>query len=114
MAVAAQTDRYWVCGPNDPGGLHVGFEPDGNSGSTARYVAREEHGGWPGMLHGDVVFALMDEALGWALYLHGLAGVTARFEARYREPIAIGAELTICAWTTERRKNLMRAVADVR
>ena len=114
MAVAAKTDRCWVCGPNNPGGLHVPFEPEGSNGSVARYVAREEHGGWPGMLHGGVIFALMDEALGWALYFHGLAGVTARFEARYREPIPIGAELTIRAWTTERRRNLMRAVSEVR
>jgi acyl-coenzyme A thioesterase PaaI-like protein len=114
MAVAAKTDRCWVCGPNNPGGLHVPFEPDGNHGSVARYVAREEHGGWPGMLHGGVIFALMDEALGWALYFHGLAGVTARFKARYREAIPIGAELTIRAWTMERRRNLVRAVAEVR
>ena len=40
--------------------------------------------------------------------------MTARFEARYRESIPIGADLTIRAWTTERRRNLMRAVAEVR
>jgi len=35
-----------------------------------RYIARAEHGGWDGILHGGVMFALMDEALGWAHYYH--------------------------------------------
>jgi acyl-coenzyme A thioesterase PaaI-like protein len=68
----------YVCGPENPGGLRVSFAADGPHGSRALYTARPEHEGWPGLLHGGVTFALMDEALGWAVYFQGLFGVTAK------------------------------------
>ena len=110
----AKTDQCWVCGPANPSGLQVRFEPFGGNGSRARYVARAEHGGWPGVLHGGLLLALMDEALGWSLYFHGAGGVTARFDARFRQQIPIGSTLIIRAWTLERRGRLVKARAEVR
>jgi acyl-coenzyme A thioesterase PaaI-like protein len=109
-----KTDRCWVCGPGNPSGLHVTFEPDGDRGSRAVYVARDEHRGWPGVLHGGLLLALMDEALGWSLYFHGAGGLTARFDARFRQPAVIGSTLIIRAWTLERRGRLVKAHAEVR
>jgi len=114
VALNAKTDRCWVCGHGNPAGLKVTFEPMGGNGSRAVYVAREEHGGWPGVLHGGVVLALMDEALGWSLYFHGSGGVTARLEARFRQQIPIGSNLIIRAWTLDRRGRLVKARAEVR
>jgi acyl-coenzyme A thioesterase PaaI-like protein len=114
MSLTAKTDHCWVCGPANPSGLQVTFAPMGANGSRAAYVARDEHGGWPGVLHGGVALALMDEALGWSLYFHGAGGVTARFEARFRRPILIGSPLVIRAWTVGRRGRLVKAKADVR
>lgn len=90
VALDTKTDRCWVCGPGNPAGLKVTFEPVGDNGSRARYVARDEHGGWPGVLHGGVLLALMDEAPGWSLYFHGPGGMTARFDARFRRQTPIG------------------------
>ena len=114
MALDTKTDRCWVCGPGNPAGLKVAFEPVGDNGSRARYVARDEHGGWPGVLHGGVLLALMDEALGWSLYFHGPGGMTARFDARFRRQTPIGASLVVRAWTTDRRGRLVKARAEVR
>jgi acyl-coenzyme A thioesterase PaaI-like protein len=66
------------------------------------------------MLHGGVAFALMDEALGWAVHFQGLHGVTARADTRFRQPIPIGAKLVIRAWTLERRRRLLPARAEIR
>ena len=114
MALNGKTDRCWVCGPANPEGLQVTFEPMGDNGSRARYVARDAHGGWPGVLHGGVLLALMDEALGWSLYFHGPGGMTARFDARFRRQTPIGASLIVRAWTLERRGRLVKARAEVR
>ena len=114
VALAPKTSGCWVCGVDNPAGLHVPFEADGDNGSRAIYTAREHHAGWPGMLHGGLSLALMDEAFGWALYFHGLAGVTARFEARYREAIQIGDVVSVRAWTTSRRRHLVQAKAEIR
>ena len=104
----------YICGPDNPGGLHVSFAADGPYGSRALYTARAEHEGWPGLLHGGVTFALMDEALGWAVYFQGLLGVTAKTEARFRQPIPIGMKLVVKAWTVSRRRRTVMARAEIR
>lgn len=104
----------YVCGPDNPGGLRVSFAADGPRGSRALYTARTEHEGWPGLLHGGVTFALMDEALGWAVYFQGLFGVTAKTEARFRQPIPIGVKLIVRAWTVSLRRRIVTARAEIR
>jgi len=112
--VKPKTSLCYVCGTENPAGMHVPFSPDGPNGSRALYTARAEHAGWPGMLHGGVTFSLMDEALGWAVHFQGLHGVTARAETRFRQPISVGAKLIIRGWTIERRRQLMTARAEIR
>ena len=114
VRVNPKTKRCYVCGPENPGGLQVPFFQDGPHGSRALYTARAEHNGWPGMLHGGVTFALMDEALGWAVHFQGLCGVTARADTRFRQPVPIGAKVIIRAWTLEQRHRLMTARAEIR
>jgi acyl-coenzyme A thioesterase PaaI-like protein len=104
----------YVCGPENASGLHVSFVPDGDNGSRAVYIARPEHEGWPGILHGGVTFALMDEALGWALYFRGLNGVTARITTRFRAPITIGTSLVVRGWTIEQRRRIVTVRAEIR
>jgi acyl-coenzyme A thioesterase PaaI-like protein len=112
--VKPKTKRCYVCGPDNPKGMQVPFSPDGPNGSRATYTAREEHGGWPGILHGGVTFSLMDEALGWAVHFQGLNGVTARADTRFRKPVKIGMKLVIRGWTLERRGRVLPARAEVR
>ena len=57
------------------------------------------------MLHGGLLLALMDEALGWSLYFHGAGGLTARFDARFRQQ-SRSALAGIRAWTMGRRARL--------
>jgi len=66
------------------------------------------------VLHGGVLLALMDEALGWSLYFHGPGGLTARLDTRFRQPTPIGATVVVRAWTVERRGRLVKAHADAR
>ncbi len=114
LRLGPKTTRCYVCGPDNINGLGVPFAPDGTDGSRAVYEARDEHSGWPGLLHGGVLFSLMDEAVGWALHYQGLFGVTARVEARFRRPVAIGSSLVIRGRTIERRRRLVIARAEAR
>ena len=109
-----KTKDCYVCGPDNTVGLQVPFAPDGAHGSRATYTACAEQCGLPGLLHGGVAFALMDEAFAWALYYQDLYGVTARAETRFRQPIPSGAKLIVRAWTLERRRRLVNVRAEIR
>lgn len=104
----------YVCGSDNPHGLHISFHADGPNGCRAEYVARSEHTGWPDMIHGGVLFALMDEAVAWALIYAGLHGVTARGEFRFCAPVTVGMPLAITARVVSRRGKVVQARAEIR
>ena len=108
-----KSSRCYVCGPDNPYGLQVAFERDGERGSRAIYRAREEHEGWKGILHGGVTFCLMDEALGWCLFYQGIGAVTTKIETRFVKPVPIDSEVIVRAWVVRNRKRLYEAHAEV-
>jgi len=112
--LATKDLNCYVCGPDNPLGLRVPYRRDGKKGSIACYKARAEHGGWSGILHGGVTFALMDEAFGWALYYQQLPAVTARVEAKFHEPIKVGTSVIVKAWVVKERRRLFELHAEVR
>lgn len=61
MAFSGTKDsKCFVWRPDNPFGLQVPFERDGDAGSRTRYIARQEHAGWSGILHGGVTLSLYD------------------------------------------------------
>ncbi len=108
------TSNCYVCGQANPHGLQVKFEREGEHGSRALYTARVEHDGWPGLLHGGITFALMDEAVSWAAFFQGLRAVTARLETNFKRPIPTGTPLLVRGWTVSRKRRLITARAELR
>ncbi len=108
------TTNCYVCGQANHRGLQVKFERDGEHGSRALYTARAEHDGWPGLLHGGITFALMDEAVAWAAFFQKLRAVTARVETNFKHPIPTGTPLVVRGWTVNRKRRLVTARAELR
>ncbi|TME64699.1 MAG: PaaI family thioesterase [Chloroflexi bacterium] len=88
--------QHWcfACGQLNSGGLHLDFEVSRDR-AVARYTALQRHQGYDGLLHGGVVTALLDEAMGWAIFHQGIWGVTAKISVTFREPVPIGVDLRV-------------------
>jgi acyl-coenzyme A thioesterase PaaI-like protein len=104
----------YVCGSENPAGLHIPFTRAPGGGSRAEYTARQEHVGWPEIIHGGLLFTLMDEAVAWALIHAGLRGVTAKAEARFRVPARVGMHLVVNARVSHASHRAVRVHADIR
>lgn len=100
------------CGDRNAEGLRIEFEADGMR-VTGRFTPRESHVGFPGVAHGGIAAAAMDEAMGWAMYAAGAWAMTARMEVRYRRPLNIGEEVIITAEVTRDRGKRLEAVAQI-
>lgn len=103
----------YVCGLENESGLKVPFRKTGEGASRADYVARSEHAGWPSIIHGGLIFTLMDEAVAWACTYAGKRCVTAKAEARFREPARVGMPLVITGLVTRKSGLALRARAEI-
>jgi acyl-coenzyme A thioesterase PaaI-like protein len=51
----------FVCGVDNPIGLHLSFYTDDEGQTVARFRPGPEHQGYPGHLHGGIISTLLDE-----------------------------------------------------
>jgi uncharacterized protein (TIGR00369 family) len=106
----------FVCGMRNPIGLKIIFEGDGKR-VYATWTAREEHQGYPGVLHGGITFALLDEVIGRAameLDPESPWMMTAKAEMHYRKPVPIGEELTLVGELIRIRSRAVEGHGEVR
>jgi acyl-coenzyme A thioesterase PaaI-like protein len=103
----------WGCGDN-PGGLHL--PPPAVEGATeyeAYFSFDERHQGGPGIAHGGLVAAALDEAVSLLATWYAFPSVTARIFVRFRHPVPIGTELALVAKLDEHRGRRLHIDATV-
>jgi acyl-coenzyme A thioesterase PaaI-like protein len=102
----------YACGDLNPIGLQLKFRMEGDW-AIADFVARPEHQGYPGYVHGGVVTTLLDEAMGWATYGKGIWALTGRLETRYRGIVPTGQSLQVRAVITRDRGRTLDLSAEL-
>ena len=102
--------RCFVCGQHNPYGLHLVFRLENNS-IVADFQPREEHQGFPGIIHGGIVASILDEALGRTSILAERPEwtMTGRLEVRYRRYVPYGQVLRVRAFLGTQRRKMLQA-----
>jgi acyl-coenzyme A thioesterase PaaI-like protein len=109
--------QCFVCGLSNPYGLQLRFNITAQGEVTAEYTVPERYQGYPGVVHGGIVAAMLDEVTG---RVH--MGIdpprfmyTARLEIRYRRNVPVGQPLRIVGradTSTGRRATATAAIYD--
>jgi uncharacterized protein (TIGR00369 family) len=88
----------FICGVENPIGLGLRFIDDGDSTVMADVNVPESYNGYPGVVHGGIVAAILDEVSGRALLARGHdvtnLFVTLKMELRYRQTTPTNTPLT--------------------
>jgi uncharacterized protein (TIGR00369 family) len=106
----------FVCGERNPAGIHVRFYECDDGSVMARFTGAEHHQGYPGRLHGGVITAVLDEAIGRAIMIRygvGIWGVTAELTMRFRQPAPVGVELTAVGRITKESSRLFEGYGEL-
>lgn len=106
--------RHWCfgCGDRNTEGLGIQFEVNGGR-VEGRFTPRFSHQGYPGVAHGGIAAAALDEALGWAMYAAGAWAMTARMEVKYRKPVPLDEEIIVTAEVTRQRGRMIEGFAEI-
>ena len=98
----------FACGPENPVGLRINFEFDGEI-CTADFTPGEHHVGFSDTVHGGIIYTALDDVTANVLYRQGRKAHTARCEVRYRQAARVGDPLKLRGWIeTERAAGLKR------
>jgi len=103
-----------VCGRENPVGLKVRWRQHPEAGEIRGTVTVPDHfNGYPGVTHGGIVAALLDETAGRSILMDGGFDdlmVTAKLEVVYRRPTPTGVPLQVVGRL--RRRSAARAEAE--
>lgn len=90
-------NNCFACHPNNNHGLKLKFYADDDKQEVFTRIQPEHHfNGFPGILHGGVQCALIDEVAYWAMFDRiKKIGLTAKIDLIYLKPVPMDTELVV-------------------
>lgn len=88
----------FVCGNTNPHSIGIIWQKNPNGRIESSFVFNIHQQGPPEFVHGGASAAVMDEAMGTAVWQGGYRAATVHLELDYRKPIPIGEEIRIEGW----------------
>jgi acyl-coenzyme A thioesterase PaaI-like protein len=109
------SDHCFVCGRKNPRGLYMSFYDDGEQRVVARYTVPDAYQGYPGIVHGGILAAMLDEAVGRVAMIgdHHHFMMSVKLEIKYRHPVPTNAPLLIVGRVERMRGRLGQAVGEI-
>ena len=106
----------FACGVDNTYGLGMTFYEIGIGRVMAEYSVPDNYQGFPGVVHGGIVFTMLDEVLGRVTMVgdHTKFTMTAKVEVRFRKPVPTGELLQIHGKVEGRRGRISFASAELR
>lgn len=110
--------QCFVCGVENEAGLHVRFfETEGDSLEVqAQYCIPAHYQGYPGVAHGGIVAALLDETATRSVFRGDPPRfvVTAKLAVRYRRPVPLETPLRLVGRIREERGKVITVESEIR
>ena len=105
MLKLPHTKSCFVCGLNNPQGLKLDLETDGQIVRT-RFTPRPEHVGFRETIHGGLISTVLDEAMVWVVGVRTRRfAYCAELNVRFLQPARPLEELTVVAELVDNRRN---------
>ena len=96
-----QYPNCFGCGDENPHGLRLKMEiEDGEL--RADFTPGPHHEGWPGIVHGGVISALLYEVMENWTYLGGIVTMMRSMDTRLRTPATVGQPIRATSWLERR------------
>jgi len=109
-----EDDHYcFVCGENNPSGLHLKFSIQEGKVFT-EFIPRKIHQGYKDIIHGGLISTILDEAMVKAALMQGIPAVTAELTVRFRNPLLAGEKAIIEAAILKSNRKIIEATALIK
>jgi len=115
MQQQPNSDHCFICGRLNPQGLHMTFFDNGVDEVYADYAVPAAYEGYPGLAHGGIVAAMLDEIVGRVAMIgdHHNFMMTVRLELKYRHPVPTETPLHLVGRVERMRGRLGKAIGEL-
>jgi len=105
------SEMCFVCGRSNPVGLYMQFFDDGELEVISDYTVPAHYQGYPGIVHGGVVAAMLDEVVARVSMIgdHHHFMMSVRLEILYRQPVPVETPLRVVGRILRLRGRLGKA-----
>jgi acyl-coenzyme A thioesterase PaaI-like protein len=104
----------FVCSGSNPMGLALRYTPQPDGSVSANYLGHCALEGYPGLLHGGVIAALLDGAMTNCLFANNYRALTVELNVRYHAGIASAEEVSLRAWLEDNSSGIFHLRAELR
>ena len=106
----------FVCGLKNLSGLRASFFELENGELLATFNIENEHQSYPGVMHGGIAAAVLDETVGRAILIkhkEPVWGVTIEFSVRFKKPIPLENTLRVIGRITRDSGRLFEGTGEI-
>jgi len=109
-----KAETCFICGPKNEYGLNLTFEIKGDEVRTF-WTPQVEHCGYPGIAHGGIISAVLDEIMGWTGWeRYRKYYLTCEASIRFKSPVFAGIEHEVRARLLKTGSRLYMAEGEIR
>lgn len=111
----ANSGLCFVCGVDNHNGLQMKFYEHSPGEVHAEIIVPEHFRGYPGVVHGGIIAAMLDEVAGRTFMGDGIPRfmVTARLAVRYRRPVPVNKLLVLKGHAGEDKGKVAFATGEI-
>ncbi len=108
----------FICGLSNEYGLKARFYETTDKEIIAVFSTKDEHQSYPERLHGGVIAAIMDEAIGRAIFCYSesgdeIWGVTTELKMEYKRPVPLECQLYVVGRITRNDSRVFEAEGEL-
>jgi acyl-coenzyme A thioesterase PaaI-like protein len=104
----------YVCGSSNPHGMGIHWYSDDENTIYSEFVLDLSQQGPPGYAHGGASAAILDEAMGAAVWRSGFNAAVVNLEIKYKKPLPLGKQLRLKARFSEQKDRKIYAIGEIR
>ncbi len=105
--------QCFVCGEERLGRLGVRFRI-ADKKVKATFTPTEKHIGFPDIVHGGIVTALLDEAMVWAIYAEtGKFALSAEITVRFVKPLPVGQTVEVVSYVVRKQRRIWEVTSEI-
>jgi acyl-coenzyme A thioesterase PaaI-like protein len=113
--------QCFVCGVENPAGLHITFfetEPPEEGApveTRAEITVPQQYQGYPGIVHGGIIASMLDEIASRTVFRGDPLRfvVTAKMNVRYRKPVPVEIPLKLRGWVISDRLRVVEVGGEI-